>query len=194
MKDDTIKGPTCMPNNSLMRITRQALAVNLVKTQRELHNIYIFNFSSIFSVYYIFRSRQEKPCNLFVADGTPRDKVRRDHYRRSKKSSMKKENCGTIKSMQKLYKMWPHNGFKVAHVTQKRHKKQREIYERFSIPKKIHRLYTPTIHWNSGKIVEIFSGTILRLLLIAGDRWICRKSSEECQRMHFIYFTAIRTR
>ena len=49
------------------------------------------------------------------------------------------ESRNKSKGMQLLCKIWPLNGFKVTHAKQQIHKKRREIYKSFSIPKKIQR-------------------------------------------------------
>ena len=63
-----------------------------------------------------------------------------------KKSSMKKENRGTIKGMQQLYKIWPPIGFEVTSTRR-----------------------NPKVLFTGNaleKLVNIFSGTILRLLFV----------------------------
>ena len=63
-----------------------------------------------------YESYESSLQTKFTKSRTPPNQVRRNNYSRSQSPSMKKNNRGTIKGMQLLYKIWPLHGFKAARV------------------------------------------------------------------------------
>ena len=75
------------------------------------------------------------------------------------------------------------NGFKVNHAKRQLHEKRREkIQGSFSIPKKVQRFFTPTIHWNLEKASEDLQRNHCASTLCRLEKRNCRKSSTKSQR------------
>ena len=73
------------------------------------------------------------------------------------------EEGGTIRGVHMSYETWSPTWFKVAHRKPKLHKNRREIYGSFSIPRRIQRSKSPTISWNSDKLVKNFNRQIISI-------------------------------